>query len=108
VLIGHLASYEGMGQAEVECVSGCECETTVLDGWWERHASLQVMHTVMVSLRRHGWLAEVDWLILCLLRGLRVLCMGSCLWRAFLSLLHHYSAALLVCRCRNIPSAASS
>lgn len=108
VLIGHLASYEGMGQAEVECVSGCECETTVLDGWWERHASLQVMHTVMVRLRRHGWLPEVDWLISCLLRGLRVSCMGAWLWCAFLLLPYHNSAALPVCRCRNIPSAASS
>ncbi|EFN59047.1 expressed protein [Chlorella variabilis] len=43
------AMSQGMGKAEVECISGCECETTVLDGWWERHASLQVMHTVMVT-----------------------------------------------------------
>lgn len=46
-----------MGKAEVECISGCECETTVLDGWWERHASLQVMHTVMVRASGvpQGW-----------------------------------------------------
>ncbi|KAL4432396.1 hypothetical protein ABPG77_001695 [Micractinium sp. CCAP 211/92] len=49
ILIGHLASYEGMGRAKVECISGCTCEPNVLDGWWERHASLQVMHTIRVS-----------------------------------------------------------
>ncbi|KAL4430719.1 hypothetical protein ABPG75_005975 [Micractinium tetrahymenae] len=49
ILIGHLASYEGMGRASVECVSGCTCAPNVLDGWWERHASLQVMHTIRVS-----------------------------------------------------------
>lgn len=49
ILIGHLASYSGMGRARVECVSGCTCDPSVLDGWWERHASLQVMHTIMVS-----------------------------------------------------------
>ena len=38
-----------MGRAEVECISGCSGEPSVLDGWWERHASLQVMHTIMVS-----------------------------------------------------------
>ncbi len=40
---------QGMGRASVECVSGCTCEPSVLDGWWERHASLQVMHTIRVS-----------------------------------------------------------
>ena len=40
---------QGMGRAQVECISGCSCEPSVLDGWWERHASLQVMHTIMVS-----------------------------------------------------------
>jgi hypothetical protein len=54
ILIGHLASYEGMGKARVQCVSGCECKESVLDGWWERHASLQVMHTVMVRPRGGG------------------------------------------------------
>lgn len=49
ILIGHLASYEGMGRAKVQCISGCTCEANVLDGWWERHASLQVMHTIRVS-----------------------------------------------------------
>ena len=37
-----------MGRARVECTSGCTCKPTVLDGWWERHASLQVMHTIKV------------------------------------------------------------
>lgn len=58
ILVGHLASYEGMGRARVQCVSGCKCEESVLDGWWERHASLQVMHTIMV--RRGGCAAAVQ------------------------------------------------
>lgn len=40
---------QGMGRASVECISGCTCEPSTLDGWWERHASLQVMHTIRVS-----------------------------------------------------------
>ena len=30
--IGHLKSYEHMGQALVTCISGCTCEPTVFDG----------------------------------------------------------------------------
>ena len=30
--IGHLKSYERMGQALVTCVSGCTCKPTVFDG----------------------------------------------------------------------------
>lgn len=30
--IGHLKSYERMGQALVSCVSGCTCQPTVFDG----------------------------------------------------------------------------
>lgn len=30
--IGHLKSYERMGQALVSCVSGCTCEPAVFDG----------------------------------------------------------------------------
>lgn len=44
---------QGMGRASVECISGCACEPSVLDGWWERHASLQVMHTIRVSAGGH-------------------------------------------------------
>lgn len=42
VLLGHLASYEGMGRARVECVAGCECKPATLDGHWKKNASLQV------------------------------------------------------------------
>ena len=45
-----LSGLQGMGKAEVECISGCRCDASVLDGWWERHASLQVMHTVLVRV----------------------------------------------------------
>lgn len=38
--LSHLASYQGMGTAAVECVSGCRCKRNVLDGTWERDASL--------------------------------------------------------------------
>ena len=38
--LSHLASYQGMGTAAVECVSGCRCKRNILDGTWERDASL--------------------------------------------------------------------
>ena len=50
------ACLQGMGRAKVECISGCTCEPNVLDGWWERHASLQVMHTIRVSPGGRSWL----------------------------------------------------
>ncbi|KAL4431189.1 hypothetical protein ABPG75_006445 [Micractinium tetrahymenae] len=40
VWLSHLRSYRGMGTARVECVSGCSCSATRLDGTWERKASL--------------------------------------------------------------------
>ena len=52
VLLGYLASYSGMGQASVECVSGCACNSTVVDSHWEERVSLQVMHRVLVRRRR--------------------------------------------------------
>lgn len=38
--LSHLASYQGMGTARVECVSGCKCDPSWLDGTWDRQASL--------------------------------------------------------------------
>jgi hypothetical protein len=32
VEISYLKSYENMGQAQVECVEGCTCEITILEG----------------------------------------------------------------------------
>ncbi|PRW45267.1 hypothetical protein C2E21_6426 [Chlorella sorokiniana] len=40
IWLSHLASYQGMGTALVECVSGCKCERSILDGTWGREASL--------------------------------------------------------------------
>eukprot|EP00887_Chlorella_sp_A99_P000470 scaffold17.g470.t1 len=49
ILLGHLASYTGMGQARVECLSGCACNASTLDGHWQKSASLQVMHAIQVT-----------------------------------------------------------
>jgi palmitoyltransferase len=49
VLLSHLRSYEGMGVAQVRCVSGCTCTTTYLDGTWEQQATLQYIHRFKVS-----------------------------------------------------------
>ena len=65
-----LAAPQGMGRALVECVGGCTCETSVLDGWWERHASLQVMHTIRVSVPLQGGRRSWHGMRLCtLMRG---------------------------------------
>ena len=43
--LGYLRSYEGMGSATVECIANCTCGPTVLEGTWERKASLTQFHT---------------------------------------------------------------
>ena len=40
VWLSHLRSYQGMGTARIECKSGCTCTPTLLDGTWNRRASL--------------------------------------------------------------------
>lgn len=52
VLLTYLRSYEGMGTAQVKCISGCTCSTTYLDGTWEQKASLLQIHPFKV--RRVG------------------------------------------------------
>lgn len=47
--LSHLASYEGMGTALVECKSGCKCEPSILDGTWGRDASLFTVMRFHVS-----------------------------------------------------------
>jgi len=47
--LSHLASYQGMGTALVECVSGCKCERNILDGTWGREASLFTVMRFHVS-----------------------------------------------------------
>jgi len=49
VWLSHLRSYEGMGVAQAECVSGCTCEPTKLDGTWERRVSLFTVTRFQVS-----------------------------------------------------------
>ncbi|KAL4421416.1 hypothetical protein ABPG75_010707 [Micractinium tetrahymenae] len=41
VSLSFLRSYEGMGTADVACVSGCSCKAVTLDGTWEKRVSLQ-------------------------------------------------------------------
>ncbi len=38
-----------MGTADVACVSGCKCVPVVLDGTWEKRASLQSILQFWVS-----------------------------------------------------------
>lgn len=54
VLLGHLASYAGMGRAKIECIAGCACEPMTLDGHWKKNASLQV-RGVVGAWRLAGW-----------------------------------------------------
>lgn len=49
VFIGYLASYTGMGQASVACVSGCSCTNSTFDGHWETKASMSMAHGVLVG-----------------------------------------------------------
>ena len=42
--LGHLISYENMGQARAECVANCTCEPTMIQGTWKRRASLTQLH----------------------------------------------------------------
>ncbi|KAL4419481.1 hypothetical protein ABPG77_008283 [Micractinium sp. CCAP 211/92] len=49
VWLSYLRSYEGMGTANVTCVSGCACNSTLLDGTWERRASLFTITRFEVS-----------------------------------------------------------
>lgn len=44
VVLTHLISYEHMGKATVECVSGCTCETTELEGYTHEQVSLTSLH----------------------------------------------------------------
>ena len=59
--LSHLASYQGMGTALVQCVSGCKCEQSILDGTWGRDASL---FTVMRFHVSGIWLAANGCLVL--------------------------------------------
>ncbi|KAL4442042.1 hypothetical protein ABPG77_011303 [Micractinium sp. CCAP 211/92] len=50
--LSHLRSYAGMGAAHAECVSGCTCNPTTLEGTWEQRVSLFYMTRFHVS--RHS------------------------------------------------------
>lgn len=43
--LAHLTSYAGMGTAAVECVAGCACEPSVLDGTTARRVSVFRVHS---------------------------------------------------------------
>lgn len=43
-----------MGTANVTCVSGCACNSTLLDGTWERRASLFTITRFEVRLSQDG------------------------------------------------------
>ncbi|KAL6752501.1 hypothetical protein V8C86DRAFT_2753172 [Haematococcus lacustris] len=52
VEVAHLRSYQGMGQASLECVSGCSCKAAPLNGHHSTHTSLVALHEVVVSQSR--------------------------------------------------------
>lgn len=49
LVLSHLKSYTGMGTAAVECVSGCSCERSTLDGTTPSHVSIFKTHSFKVS-----------------------------------------------------------
>ena len=49
VYLSHLKGYKRMGTAWVECVEGCECERSVLDGTWAQQATLMQIHSFKVG-----------------------------------------------------------
>lgn len=49
IWLSYLRSYEHMGVARVECRSGCSCDSSRLDGTWERQVSLQQIHMFKAS-----------------------------------------------------------
>lgn len=50
LMLGHLKSYESMGAAYVQCVSGCACNDSVIEGTWDRRATLMQMHEFKVGV----------------------------------------------------------
>ena len=53
LLLSHLSSFRDMGTAAVECVSGCTCQPSRLDGTTPSRVSIFKTHSVEV--RRGGW-----------------------------------------------------
>lgn len=54
VHISHLRSYSGMGTADVECVSGCTCQPSILDGTTASRVSVFKTHTFEVGGAEQG------------------------------------------------------
>lgn len=46
--LGYLESFSGMGVARIECVSGCSCNSTTINGHVGRRVSLTKMRGVQV------------------------------------------------------------
>ena len=49
--VGYLRSYEHMGKAVVACLGGCACNSTVLDGHWEKKESIMQFAQMGLHLR---------------------------------------------------------
>ncbi|KAI7846460.1 hypothetical protein COHA_000070 [Chlorella ohadii] len=49
VMLTHLISYEHMGKAKVECISGCTCEPTEFNGHVQDKVSLTALHRFPAS-----------------------------------------------------------
>ena len=58
VWLSHLRSYKGMGTARVQCVSGCMCKPSKLDGTWQMRFSLFWFHRFQVS---QAWRESRPW-----------------------------------------------
>ncbi|PSC68705.1 hypothetical protein C2E20_7769 [Micractinium conductrix] len=53
VSLVYLRSYQHMGTARIECVSGCRCSPVELDSTWTRTAKLMERLTMQVTQHRH-------------------------------------------------------
>ena len=55
VLLSHLSSFRGMGTAAVECVSGCTCQPSTLDGTTSSRVSIFKSHSFKVRWGAVRW-----------------------------------------------------
>lgn len=49
LLIAHLKSYQHMGKVRVECVSGCDCDSDIIDGHTDQRSSQMHFHRVVAG-----------------------------------------------------------
>lgn len=53
IVVSYLRSYEHMGRAQLSCVSGCSCGSSVIDAYHSDHSSTAQLHEVAATPSRH-------------------------------------------------------